>query len=159
MMDAVVSGKGSATEVSEKNLILNCIRILTRFLPFVFEKSTGPEDRQLEHGIFWEAEKDTGLIYGEKLCDIIKSIAFLPGFSVPLSNRSNKLSEDYPIWKPGIGNKEMRGESSPDLYSNRIELLRLILVLLSPQLYDDAGKLFAEYLSFGIIVYALMSKV
>lgn len=159
MMGAIVSEKGSVAQVSEKNLILNCIRILTRFLPFVFEKSTGPEDHRFEHELFWEAEKDTGLIYGEKLCEIIKSMTFLPGFSVPLYGRSNKLSDDYPIWKSGIGDNETKRDSSPDLYSNRIELLRLILVLLSPQLYDDASKPFVEYLSFGTIIYVSMSKV
>ena len=144
---------------------LNCIRVLTRILPYVYEdeKLEGWED-----AIFWEKrrrrkssdkaevlfdeavkdqepEKD---IYeelrplGEELIDTLVDLLFFVGFTVPPTDRSkNKVT--YAIWQRGVGCTTPMS-ATKEMESNRIEVLRLLITLSSKSLYMPAHLLSAK---------------
>jgi hypothetical protein len=133
--------KGTIYERNDVNIILNAIRLLTRFLPFVFEKSANVDHNEIEEEVFWKIDETNGLAYGEKLCRVLKDLVFLPGFSVPIRKEPLKEHQKYQIWEVGIGYKETTILPASNLDSNRIEILRLFLTFLSSQLYLKPSKL------------------
>lgn len=147
---------------------LNCIRILTRILPFIYEADNleAWEDkffwavrrRRTKKGLlnpevlFDEAHPETEGIeekqneeefedakpLGEELLDTLIDLLFLHGFTLPYDDRS-KSKVSYSIWSSGVGcNTAM--SSSKEFESNRTEILKLLLVLSSKSMYMPASK-------------------
>ncbi|KAL9098465.1 MAG: hypothetical protein Q9163_005880 [Psora crenata] len=144
---------------------LNCIRVLTRVLPFVYEdeKLEGWED-----GLFWtkrrqkrsggraevlfgedagkgqdneqgEEEYEDLRPLGEELIDTLVDLLFYVGFTVPPTERTrNRVT--YAIWQKGVGCTSAMS-TSKEMESNRTEVLRLLLTLSSKSLYMPAHVL------------------
>ncbi len=151
---------------------LNCIRVLTRILPFLYEAD---HLEAWEERFFWAPRKRrlpkensprTEVLFdeshpdetpegntteqfqhvkplGEELIDTLIDLLFFTDFTLPHSDRSrNKVT--YAIWQSGVGcNAPM--SSSRELESNRTETLRLLLTLASKSLYLPARMFVTPY--------------
>ena len=143
---------------------LNCIRVLTRVLPFLYEadqlevwedrffwakrtqrtrgKSGKAEilfdESQLEQEPSPEEEKQFEEIrpLGEELIDTLIDMLFYIGFTLPTSERS-RSRVTYSIWQKGVG-CNASPTSTKEHESNRAEILRLLLTLSSKSLYMPA---------------------
>uniref|UniRef100_A0AAQ5YF07 HID1 domain containing b n=1 Tax=Amphiprion ocellaris TaxID=80972 RepID=A0AAQ5YF07_AMPOC len=131
----------------EKQVILNCTRILTRILPYIFED-------QDWRGFFWstvpgaghagtdELDDDDGARpLAESLLLAVADLLFCPDFTVhshkrgpdSIENMQSIDSCEY-IWESGVG----FAQSPPLNYIhdlNRTELLRLLLTCFSEAMY------------------------
>ncbi|KAJ1311517.1 hypothetical protein OPQ81_010003 [Rhizoctonia solani] len=152
---------------------LNCVRVLARILPVVFE---GDTDHGRVEELFWkrtpkepspeqaEADQskqfviddeedeegpkspkspisqaapqqvDTEPSWGERLLNLVLDLLFCCGFTIPKKVQVDHHKINYMIWVKGIGSTSDIG-TSRDLESNKAEVLRLLLVLLSKQIY------------------------
>uniref|UniRef100_A0A2D4PJ55 HID1 domain-containing protein n=1 Tax=Micrurus surinamensis TaxID=129470 RepID=A0A2D4PJ55_MICSU len=130
----------------EKQIVLNCSRLLTRILPYIFED---PDWR----GFFWSTVPGAGRGGGdeddenarplaESLLLAVADLLFCPEFSVQ-SHRKNNVdtAEDIHaidsceyIWEAGVGFAHSPSPNfSHDL--NRTELLKLLLTCFSEVMY------------------------
>ncbi|CAG2054944.1 unnamed protein product [Timema podura] len=128
----------------EQQTVLNCIRLLTRLLPYIFED---PDWR----GFFWsslpgqsqEDEEEQSMPLAQSLINAICDLLFCPDFTV-VSNRKSgpDKAEDLQcidsceyIWESGVGFAH-----SPPRYplfdTNRTELLKLLLTCFSETMYQ-----------------------
>ncbi|KAB8076516.1 high-temperature-induced dauer-formation protein-domain-containing protein [Aspergillus leporis] len=146
---------------------LNCVRILTRILPFVYE-AEHLED--WEDKFFWgrrrkktrEAQVATEVLFdeaqpedrrpspqlndyedvkplAEELIDTLLDLLFYTDFTIPrLPTAKNKIS--YSIWQSGVGCNMSMG-SNKELENNRCEILRLLLTLTGKAMYMPSGLL------------------
>ncbi|KAJ4377616.1 hypothetical protein N0V83_000443 [Neocucurbitaria cava] len=146
---------------------LNCIRVLTRLLPFLYEADhlEGWEDqffwtarrRRSRQGqlarsevIFDEAdpeqtptekepEFETAKPLAEEIIDTLIDLLFFSEFTLPkVPAGKNKVS--YAIWQSGVGCNTPVA-STKEFESNRTEILRLLLTLASKSMYMSAGVL------------------
>ncbi|XP_061702913.1 protein HID1 [Syngnathoides biaculeatus] len=135
----------------EKHVVLNCIRILTRILPYIFEDHDW-------RGFFWSTVPGAGRAGAEELDDdegarplaeslllAIADLLFCPDFTVHSHRRGPDSVEsmhsidscEY-IWEAGVG----FAQSPPLNYIhdlNRTELLRLLLTCFSEVMYLPAS--------------------
>nr|XP_043907621.1 protein HID1 isoform X1 [Solea senegalensis] len=137
---------GCPTE-REKQAILNCTRILTRILPYIFED-------QDWRGFFWSTVPGAGRAGTDELDDddgarplaeslllAIADLLFCPDFTVQSHKRGPDSVENMQsidsceyIWEAGVG----FAQSPPLNYIhdlNRTELLRLLLTCFSEAMY------------------------
>ncbi|PYH88984.1 hypothetical protein BO71DRAFT_435212 [Aspergillus ellipticus CBS 707.79] len=147
---------------------LNCIRILTRILPFIYE-AEHLED--WEKKFFWarrkkrtrEAQVAAEILFdeaqaedqdqdaprsndyedvkplAEELIDNLLDLLFYTGFTIPqLPAAKDKVS--YSIWQSGVGCNTSMG-STKELESNRCEVLRLFLTLTGKAMYMPSSLL------------------
>uniref|UniRef100_A0AAY4ARC6 Uncharacterized protein n=1 Tax=Denticeps clupeoides TaxID=299321 RepID=A0AAY4ARC6_9TELE len=133
---------GCPTE-KEKQVALNCCRILTRILPYIFED---PDWR----GFFWSTvpgagragvdddDDDGARPLAESLLLAIADLLFCPDFTVQSHKRGgpdmHTLDSCEYIWEAGVG----FAQSPPLNYIhdlNRTELLRLLLTCFSEAMY------------------------
>ncbi|KAL5356631.1 high-temperature-induced dauer-formation protein-domain-containing protein [Aspergillus floccosus] len=147
---------------------LNCIRILTRILPFVYEAEHLEE---WEEKFFWarrkrktrEAQVATEVLFdeaqaegrdrasprasdyedvkplAEELIDTLLDLLFFTDFTIPkLSTATSKVS--YSIWQSGVGCNTSMG-SNKELENNRCEVLRLLLTLTGKAMYMPSSLL------------------
>ena len=151
-------------EVAPEKHALNCIRVLTRILPFIYEeeKLEDWEDkifwrkrqRRRTHGraevLFDDSQKENDSApqeeeyedlksLGEELLDTLVDLLFYVGFTVPPTERS-RSKVTYAIWQRGVGCATTTS-ATKDMESNRIEVLRLLLTLSSKSLYIPAHLL------------------
>lgn len=152
-------------ELAPEKHALNCIRVLTRILPFLYEAD---HLEAWEDKFFWTPRKKrskqeqitrTDVLFdescpedapepetkesfetvkplGEELIDNLIDLLFYTEFTLPQNERSRK-KVTYSIWQSGVGcNTPM--SSSKELESNRTEILRLLLTLSSKSLYMPA---------------------
>ncbi|CAO2647275.1 Nn.00g081970.m01.CDS01 [Neocucurbitaria sp. VM-36] len=146
---------------------LNCIRVLTRLLPFLYEADQleGWEDqffwaarrRRSRRGqlarsevIFDEADPDQtptekepefekAKPLAEEIIDTLIDLLFFSEFTLPkVPAGKNKVS--YAIWQSGVGCNTPVA-STKEFESNRTEILRLLLTLASKSMYMSAGVL------------------
>ncbi|XP_036267996.1 protein HID1 isoform X1 [Pipistrellus kuhlii] len=130
----------------EKQIVLNCSRLLTRVLPYIFED---PDWR----GFFWSTVPGAGRGEGEdddenarplaeSLLLAIADLLFCPEFTVQSHRRSTvDLAEDMHsldsceyIWEAGVG---FAHSPQPNYIhdTNRTELLKLLLTCFSEAMY------------------------
>lgn len=137
---------GCPTE-RDKHVVLNCTRILTRILPYIFED-------QDWRGFFWSTvpgagragvddldEDDGARPLAESLLLAIADLLFCPDFTVHSHKRGPDSVENMQtidsceyIWEAGVG----FAQSPPLNYIhdlNRTELLRLLLTCFSEAMY------------------------
>lgn len=128
----------------EQQTVLNCARLLTRVLPYIFED---PEWR----GFFWSSlpdqsqseEKEESLPLAHSLLNAICDLLFCPDFTVAANKKSGPdKAEDLQaidsceyIWEAGVGFAH-----SPPRYpvydAARTELLKLLLTCFSETMYQ-----------------------
>ncbi|KAG6878097.1 hypothetical protein C0992_008585 [Termitomyces sp. T32_za158] len=80
---------------------------------------------------------------GEKLFVSIMDLLFCCGFTLPTTIQVDHHKINYSIWEKGVGSTTDPGPSHP-YENNRTEVLRLLLVLLSRQIYVPSGSLFTH---------------
>ncbi|KAJ9578600.1 hypothetical protein L9F63_005177 [Diploptera punctata] len=128
----------------EQQTVLNCVRLLTRVLPYIFED---PDWR----GFFWSSlpgqsqddEEEQSMPLAQSLINAICDLLFCPDFTVAANRKSGPdKAEDLQaidsceyIWEAGVGFAH-----SPPRYpvhdSNRTELLKLLLTCFSETMYQ-----------------------
>ncbi|EAT81721.2 hypothetical protein SNOG_11222 [Parastagonospora nodorum SN15] len=147
-------------ELAPERDALNCIRVLTRLLPFLYE-----EDRleQWEDDFFWatrrkrsrrgqvrsevifdeadpeqtptqqEPEFETAKPLAEEVIDTLIDLLFFSEFTLPkVPAGKNKVT--YAIWQSGVGCNTPVA-STKEFESNRTEILRLLLTFASKSMY------------------------
>lgn len=142
---------------------LNCIRILTRILPFIYEADDleaweeqffwAPRKRRTRPAqvaaeiLFDEAHADNEdslpqprvddredvKPLAEELIDTLLDLLFYTGFTIPKLSTS-EAKVSYAIWQSGVGcNTAM--VSTKEYENNRMEILRLLLTLTGKSMY------------------------
>ncbi|KAF3396112.1 Ubp5-interacting protein [Penicillium rolfsii] len=148
--------------------VLNCVRILTRLLPFVYEAE---HLEAWEEKFFWARRKkktrqaqiagevlfdeaQSGVQDGqsprdeeyedvkplaEELIDTLLDLLFFANFTIPqLPTAKSKIS--YSIWQSGVGCNTAMG-SNKTLENNRCEVLRLLLTMTGKAMYLPSSTL------------------
>ncbi|KII88756.1 hypothetical protein PLICRDRAFT_41986 [Plicaturopsis crispa FD-325 SS-3] len=172
-----------STERNTTKEVLNCIRILQRVFPVVFEvegessvfelevlwrkQDAIEEDTSLEASQFVIEDEDDGSdngeadssakassadkpkdkkklpSLGERLFSCITDLMFCCGFTLPTKIQVDHYKINYIIWEKGIGSTSDPGPSHT-FDSNKTEVLRLLLILLSRQIYVPPSSLFSK---------------
>lgn len=137
----------SGRAVQERQRLVNCVRLLTRVLPFLFELPNYASEIELE--LFWEQNFDPQRFAAHSVSmslqlrrslfsledatvpavDLLRSLVsllFVPGFT---------LEQGSKLWEPGIGVSGAYKKPDHKLDINRIDILRLLLVLTSSTYY------------------------
>jgi hypothetical protein len=155
-------------ELAPERDALNCIRVLTRVLPYLYESD---ELSEWEQRFFWNTrrrksrraqlagqvlfdeataqdevpENDEADQYedtkplAEELIDNLIDLLFYTNFTIPeIPMAQNRVT--YAIWQSGVGCKTSLG-TSKEVESNRCEILRLLLTLTSKSMYMPSGLL------------------
>ncbi|KAJ4311121.1 hypothetical protein N0V94_008108 [Neodidymelliopsis sp. IMI 364377] len=154
-------------ELAPERDALNCIRVLTRLLPFVYEADhlESWEDtffwaerrKRSRRGqllksevIFDEADPDPtpteaepeftkAKPLAEEIIDTLIDLLFFSEFTLPkVQGGKNKVS--YAIWQSGVGCNTPVA-STKEFESNRTEILRLLLTFASKSMYMSAAIL------------------
>ncbi|KAJ8923040.1 hypothetical protein NQ315_001588 [Exocentrus adspersus] len=126
----------------EQQTVLNCARLLTRILPYIFED---PEWK----GFFWSSlpsqgeDEDESVPLAQSLLNAVCDLLFCPDFTVVSSRKSgpDKAEElsaidscEY-IWEAGVGFAHSPPRN-PVFDTNRTELLKLLLTCFSETMYQ-----------------------
>jgi len=146
---------------------LNCIRVLTRLLPFLYEAD---HLESWEDQFFWAARRKRSrrgqlvrseVIFdeadpdqtptekgpefepakplAEEIIDTLVDLLFFADFTLPkVSTGKSKVT--YAIWQSGVGCNTPVA-STKEFENNRTEILRLLLTLASKSMYMSAGIL------------------
>ncbi|KAJ1548807.1 hypothetical protein HK405_014744, partial [Cladochytrium tenue] len=119
--------------------VLNCARVLTRLIPFIFETET---TTKLDDRVFWAksetAEGSADDRLGPRLLKATVQLLFFKGLTLS-DSAAEQPGVRYVIWEKGVGaaNAPPAGAA---VVANRIEILRLFLVLLSSVVYVPTGE-------------------
>ncbi|XP_071645526.1 protein HID1 isoform X2 [Temnothorax longispinosus] len=129
----------------EHQTVLNCCRLLTRLLPYIFED---PDWK----GFFWSSlpgkDDEESLPLAHSLVNALCDLLFCPDFTVAANRKSgpDKADElqsidscEY-IWEAGVG-FAYSPPRYPILDSNRTELLKLLLTCFSETMYNPPTDL------------------
>lgn len=129
----------------EHQTVLNCCRLLTRLLPYIFEDSDWK-------GFFWSSlpgkDDEESLPLAHSLLNALCDLLFCPDFTVAASRKvgPDKAEElqsidscEY-IWEAGVG-FAYSPPRYPILDSNRMELLKLLLTCFSETMYNPPTDL------------------
>jgi hypothetical protein len=156
-------------ETAPEKDALNCIRVLTRVLPFIYECEKleewqerffwGSRRRRVGRGptggvsevIFDESNPNAGLENAvpeyedapplmEELVDVLIDLLFYSGFTLPPSAASGKSKVTYAIWQSGVGCNTPVG-TTRDGENNKIEILRLLLAITGKAMFMPASVL------------------
>ncbi|KAL4098434.1 hypothetical protein QTP88_023048 [Uroleucon formosanum] len=145
--------ENSCRTQQDQNTVLNCSRLLTRVLPYVFEEPDW-------ENIFWSSlpagKGDPPIPLAHSLCSAICDLLFCPDFTVA-SNRKNgpDKAEDLHavdsceyIWEKGVGFAQSPVKNAT-FESNRTELLRLLLTCFSQAIYspNQNGNRWVQYVT------------
>lgn len=155
-------------EIAPERDALNCIRVLTRLLPFLYEAD---HLETWEDKFFWsirrkrtregalaksevlfdesksedEDKQDTPRPefvevkpLAEELIDTLTDLLFFADFTLPRSHVS-KNKVTYTIWQSGVGCNTAVA-STKEFENNRCEILRLLLTLTSKSMYMSPSK-------------------
>ncbi|KAM3453859.1 hypothetical protein NHJ6243_009045 [Beauveria neobassiana] len=146
---------------------LNCVRVLTRVLPYLYEKESlhpweeqffwGSRKRRTRQGaianevLFDESRDDKEETEGDKthfedakplaeeLLDTLFDMLFFSEFTIP-KQQPGRPKVTYAIWQSGVG-CNTAVPTTKEFESNRCELLRLILALAGRGLYMSSPTL------------------
>jgi hypothetical protein len=152
-------------ELAPERYALNCVRVLTRVLPYIYEsdqlgvweekvfwspREPGPNDADNE--VLFNVDPDQTPVnekplpatvqtkpLGEELLDTLVDLLFCSDFTLPRSPLG-KPKISYAIWQTGVG-CHTPVLSTREYESNRQEILRLLLVLCGKGMYLPANML------------------
>ncbi|KAI9474145.1 MAG: high-temperature-induced dauer-formation protein-domain-containing protein [Benjaminiella poitrasii] len=155
-----------ATANFQSTQLLNCFRVLTRIMPFIFENA---ECGEWETDFFWKPrpkEQDESSLLpprGETLITLSLQALFMAGFTLPQSMAAtgSKNRINYVIWETGVGSSTPIG-SYRDNDMNRTEVLRFLIVLCSKSMYQSPAHILTKrdpWLSFMVSANKLERKV
>ncbi|CEG81964.1 hypothetical protein RMATCC62417_16099 [Rhizopus microsporus] len=154
-MKTILESKNFPSEQNSINHLLNCCRILTRLMPFIFESA---ECQQWEESFFWaprHQEKETKTADNKPEYEVLPCRAelllkmtiqalYLSGFTLPIAVATKESKIVYTIWENGVGASTSSLATSKDIESNRTEVLRLLTVLLSKSMYIPPAQLLSK---------------
>lgn len=145
----------TAYSLSEDNVttgteVLNCVRILTRMLPYVYESDAL---RQWEDACFWERQDirelrkfasdiaeyfDDQESLGVQVVQALVELLFYTGFTLPWpdsdTQQGRKGTVSYGLWQSGIA-CDTTVVTSKEFECRRTEILQLLLTLESKSIY------------------------
>lgn len=153
-------------ELAPERDALNCIRVLTRILPFVYEADHldswedkffwGARRKRSRRGqlaqaeVIFDGEADpeqtptqqepefeTAKPLAEEIIDTLIDLLFFSEFTLP-KVPDGKAKVTYAIWQSGVGCNTPVA-STKEFESNRTEILRLLLTLASKSMYMSAS--------------------
>lgn len=159
------------------------MRVLTRLLPFVYEEEslTAWEERffwssrrirtrkgkSSNSGVLFDKSTAGGPAnfddgeeeayhearpLAEELIDTLVDLLFFSDFTVPrVSGKAGRVN--LAIWQSGVGCASTI-DTSKELESNRMEILRLLLTLASKSMYTSASTFFAPNNPYDAHVYS-----
>lgn len=158
-------------ELAPERDALNCIRVLTRLLPYIYEAD---HLEAWEDKFFWgarrkrsrrgqlarsevlfdganpgEQPKDNASDFeeakplAEELIDTLIDLLFFADFTLP-KGQPGKGKVTYAIWQSGVGCNTPVG-TSKEFENNRTEILRLLLTLASKSMYMSPSMSFLCY--------------
>ncbi|KAI8391567.1 high-temperature-induced dauer-formation protein-domain-containing protein [Radiomyces spectabilis] len=174
-MEAHVNAINATPEKFPSQHLLNCCRVMARIMPFIFEDT---DSQEWETSFFWtpvaagqksdpqiEKEGDAdvenssasksveqSVTRGQRLLSLTVRCLFLSGFTLPASLTTKESRTAYVIWEPGVGSSVSVGNEQQHLL-HRIEVLRLLIVLLSKSIYvlpDEQMSFDNPWLSYVI---------
>lgn len=152
-------------ELAPERDALNCVRVLTRVLPFLYEKESL---QQWEETFFWgqrrrktrKSSLATEVIFdgaqdgpprtpveeyedakplAEELIDVLLDLLFFSELTVP-KQPQGRPKVSYAIWQSGVGcNASI--PTTKEQESNRCEILRLLLTLAGQSMYMTPSAL------------------
>ncbi|KAF9483787.1 hypothetical protein BDN70DRAFT_851104 [Pholiota conissans] len=94
---------------------------------------------------------------GERLFNALTDLMFCCGFTLPKTIQVDHHKINYVIWEKGVGSATSLGNTN--LYdNNKTEVLRLLLVLLSRQIYIPASSLFTNPSLFSLHIVQKMQR-
>ena len=154
-------------ELAPERDALNCIRVLTRLLPYVYEadhlaawednffwsvrRRKSRRAQLADDVLFDDTQGDTSPQDGEtgryedakplaeELIDNLIDLLFCTNFTIPeIPTATSKIT--YAIWQSGVGCKTSLG-TTKELESNRCEVMRLLLTMTSKSMYTPANLL------------------
>jgi len=132
----------------EQLIVLNCVRLLTRVLPYIFEDPDWD-------GFFWsklpdqEENQDKAVPLAQSLIISISNLLFCPDFTAISAGSSSASSKPIDsssfdscefIWEAGVG-FPYSPPSNGKIDQNRTELLKLLLTCFSETMYTSSTKL------------------
>lgn len=155
-------------DVAPERDLLNCVRVLTRVLPYIYERESL---QAWEERFFWSVRRkrsrsaasagevlfdeanaddhddestpqegfEEAKPLAEELIDTLIDLLFFSGFTVA-RQPPGKPRVTYTIWQSGVG-CNTTVPTTKESESNRCEILRLLLTLTSSSLYRPAGAL------------------
>ncbi|KAJ1729211.1 hypothetical protein LPJ61_003634, partial [Coemansia biformis] len=130
-----------AKSPADTKQLLNCIRVLTRLVPFVYEAR--PDGSTIEDIMLWTPRPRPGsgadYTLGKQLVAATIDLLFTSGFTVPQATVGEEAAVRYTIWENGIGQTSALG-SSKEHTANRVEVLRLLLVLCCKTMYIPPAR-------------------
>ncbi|KAH9985576.1 high-temperature-induced dauer-formation protein-domain-containing protein [Russula vinacea] len=160
---------GGATERNTTKEVLNCLRVLQRVLPVIFELESEPS--VFEREVLWKRDvvegqdhheqteqtphlcicgqsipqptsKPTSTLpsIAERLLSCLVDLLFCCGFTLPAKLQVDHYKINYVIWEKGVGSTADLGPAQA-YDANKTEVLRLLLVLLSRQIYSSPSSL------------------
>jgi len=135
--------------------LLNCVRILTRVLPYVYEADA---TRAWEEEVFWQLQPsgtfqqydknaaenvDPKENLGTQLVGVLLELLFYTGFTLPwpdMDLQEERLGQvTYGLWQSGIA-CDTTVLTSKEYETRRTEIMQLILVLESKSIYLGANE-------------------
>lgn len=136
----VVAAESGCPSQKEQQTVLNCVRLLSRILPYIFED---PDWR----GFFWstlpgQADENESPPLAQSLLNAIADLLFCPDFTVASARKSgpdnpedmHSIDSCEYIWERGVGFAHSPPHNtSHDL--SRTELLKLLLTCFSETMY------------------------
>ncbi|XP_055381745.1 protein HID1 [Condylostylus longicornis] len=131
---------------TEQQAVLNCVRVLTRILPYIFESSEWKD-------FFWNSlptiseHDDNSPPLAHSLLNAISDLLFCPDFTVsPVRKAGPDKAEDLCnidsceyIWETGVGFAHSPPKSA-QLEQRRTEFLKLLLTCFSETIYRNPNK-------------------
>ncbi|KAK6456160.1 protein putatively [Scheffersomyces xylosifermentans] len=172
---AITNEIGDSSKKIPINELLNCIRFLTKLLPFLFELPDYASE--IEDRLFWVHSFDP-IVYLNSIQDsvtakgeaenatavqLIRSsviLLFLRGFTLEAprikTTASNKVLS---VWEPGIGNSSKYATPNLIVDSNRSEVLKLLLTLCSVSFYQSPATVIASGSRFMTLLVATTPRV
>ncbi|KAM5342425.1 hypothetical protein ACJ41O_013391 [Fusarium nematophilum] len=152
-------------ELAPEREALNCIRVLTRILPYLYEKETlssweeqffwGQRRKRTRHAaianevLFDEAQEAERKIepthfeevkpLAEELIDALVDLLFFSDLTLP-PQPHGRSKVTYAIWQSGVGCNTAVA-TTKEYENNRSEILRLLLTLSGQSMYMTAGVL------------------
>ncbi|TMS36477.1 hypothetical protein L596_003632 [Steinernema carpocapsae] len=121
--------------------VINCVRLLTRILPFMFEDAEW-------RGYFWtsvgapeeDSEVTSDMPMASMLLGALSALLFCPDFTVgsssgsPVGENLSTIDSCQYIWEAGVG-FATKPPSNPEYESSRAEILKLLLTCFSEVIY------------------------
>ncbi|XP_035695425.1 protein HID1-like isoform X3 [Branchiostoma floridae] len=149
----VMAAESSCATAKEQQTVLNCVRLLTRILPYIFEDADW-------RGFFWSTlpgqagendslnDEDGGSMpLAQSLLNALSDLLFCPDFTVaPNKKAGPETHEDLQsidsceyIWESGVGFAHSPAQY-PHHDQNRSEILKLLLTCFSETMYQPPAQ-------------------